>query len=92
MSPSPTTTAMRLLPCSPRDSAVTFAYLSIETREGSALSRSFSSPHIWSSKRSSSTSPALSACGAVNGPWSIMARTSSGVFLRPAAMPSTRLP
>src|ERR1035437_10217539 len=34
MSPSPTTSAMWLLPCSPRDSAVTLEYLSMETRAG----------------------------------------------------------
>src|ERR1039458_390440 len=83
MSPSPTITAMWLLPASPTDSAVIREYLSMETREGSALIRSFSSPHIWSSKRKASTNPAWSACGAVNGPWSMMARTSSGDFPRP---------
>src|ERR1035437_6171152 len=64
MSPSPTITAMWLLPASPTDSAVIREYLSMETREGSALIRSFSSPHIWSSKRKASTNPAWSACGA----------------------------
>jgi hypothetical protein len=55
-------------------------------------SRSFNSPHTWSSNRSSSTSPAWRAWAAVNGPWSMMARTSSGDFFRPSAIRATRFP
>ena len=64
MSPAPMTRAIRLLPRRPASSGGTFRYFSKETLFGSPeFRRVFSSPHIWSSKRSSSTSPALQRLG-----------------------------
>ena len=56
------------------------------------LSRVLSSPYIWSSKRTASTSPLSTTCAEMKGPSSMIALICSGVFFRPSAMARRRLP